>query len=176
MPRALVLVLLLACQALAGPKEPDSPKRKADDLLRDLLGLVEWRSDAKAAVARAKEEKKLALALVRASHDAAAPNDNEEIFLAATFAHPSISALIREQFVPTRVFYPGWTYTYGKVREPDPLAAMGTSASAVKPLALVVADGDGRHLGTLEGMGTFDAAPVAAFLYACLARAGIEVP
>jgi len=107
-------------------------------------------------------------ALVRASYKDDAPNANEEIFLAASLAHPAIHGLIREQFVATRLWYRGWFYTTGQVQGADPLAPLGTSAAQTKPLALVVADGDGKHIATLEGLGTFTVTQVHGFLTQCL--------
>ncbi len=137
----------------------------ADALNRDLLAMFPWAKSAADAVARAKERDRRVLALVAADSDPARLPLAESLLLCA-LAHPDLRALVDARFVPVRLSYASTQYIRGGGR--DPLEPLGTRIADAKAPALVVAGGDGRHVATLESIGTYDVERLHAFLRGAL--------
>jgi hypothetical protein len=141
----------------------------------DLLKLLPWEQTVTAARDRAHAENKLVLASVRSHPQPDKTTFAEQILLAAVLADPDVQALVRQRFVPVRVTYAPVTYVAaadGHAPRPDVLAGLGTTTADVKAPALVVSDADGRLVGRLTSLGTFDRDLTLRFLLSALARSG----
>lgn len=144
------------------------------DLGRALLEAIPWADSIAEARARAAAEDKAVLAVVRATYRPEEPCFTEQTLLAVGFADPDVRALVVSRCVPVRVAITPHQHLFPS-KGGDPLDALGTDAGAVKPLALVVADGRGRRLGTLQGLGTFAPDLIHAFLRGAIPEAASRV-
>jgi len=141
-----------------------------------LAGAATWERDADAARERARKEKRLVLAFVTGE---AAPQDSptlqEQLLTALVLAEPAVQELVRERFVLLRTGFPGQMYTQGAPAD-DPLAPLGTRVADAKPPALVACTASGRHLATLESIGTYSPPLVLRFLAGALKAAHLPPP
>ncbi|MHC4960154.1 MAG: DNRLRE domain-containing protein [Planctomycetota bacterium] len=113
-----------------------------------------------AALQRARDEKKQVLALVGASTE---PDFGEVTLIATAFAHPAVRDAVKRRFVPVRVSYRSHDWVNGDDAKSD-LRDLGTTMQKAKAPALVIATARGKHVRTLEAIGTFDHGALLEFL------------
>ncbi|MHC4162901.1 MAG: hypothetical protein ACYSUM_12290 [Planctomycetota bacterium] len=145
------------------------PVRNLDATLGEV---VSWLESTEEARAQAKRERKHVLALVLGSPTGKQRSFTETLFTAVVLADPDVRAVVRERFVPLRIGVRGQAYTLGVGRGNDPLAALGTRLAVAKPPALVVATARGKHVATLQSIGTFSPGLVHRFLAKALGKRG----
>jgi hypothetical protein len=133
--------------------------RKLEEFILDAL---EWEESVGAALQKAREKNKRVLALVTCPQPQPKPGFGETLLIATALAHPEVRALIRERYVCVRTGYAGNEYT-ARIG-PDLLQNLGTKTADAKAPALVVATGSGKHVATLEAIGTYDYGIVLQFL------------
>lgn len=164
--------LLKVANPLPVPQMPPNPDRAFE---RELLAAFPWAADLPAAKARAADENKLVLAVLRTGYQDDEANVLEQMLLAINFADPEVRNLIESCFVPVRLRVLAEQFmhrqTPAAAASTDPLLPIGTRLTNARPLAIVVATGDGRHVATLADIATFDPGAFHRFLQGALRNA-----
>jgi RNA polymerase sigma factor (sigma-70 family) len=135
---------------------PALPSREPE---RALLALLPWEKSVAGARRKARDEKKLVLACVRAGLEEDGATPDEQMLLATALADPDVLALVRARFVPIRVRYRPWEYQEarrGHPPVPDPLRELGVTLAETRAPALVVVSPDGAALAHLTDVKDLD--------------------
>jgi hypothetical protein len=171
--------LLLKVREAARGGLPAVPARQSGaqqgDLIERVLERYDWAEDVDDALRRARAEHRLVLAFTYAG-GGSSRSKHEELLATTLLGHPDLVHTVQERFVPVRIERKAWFYLYpsDKLREPDPLTPLGTSLLAARAPALVVAEPNGKHIGTLASIGTYDYGLVLSFLREALTTAAAK--
>lgn len=136
---------------------------------RRLAEFLRFETKVDVALAKAKAEKKLVLAWVQGAFESPRPTFDETVLGATVLIHPDVLGILRARYVAVRVYYNPMAYMHD-LKEPDPLAPLGTTRAKTKGPALVISDANGRHLATLASIGTWDLDLALRFLLAPLPK------
>jgi hypothetical protein len=162
------LSLLLKVRSPAGRPSPVADPT----LAKDLVASLPFEAGVAEALEKAGRTKRPVLALVRAGFDDAAESFPETTLLACALTDPDVAPLLRERFVLARVRYEPGLHLGERADPRDPLGALGTSARETRAPALVVATAQGKSLGRLAAIGTYEPGIVRRFLLATLDKRG----
>ena len=106
------------------------------------------------------------LAVVDGTNQPNQPTEGAALVHSILLTDPDVRGLVDRRFVPVVVGYFAQTFTTGG--DDGCLRALGTTVPRAKAPALVVADAKGKHLATMQSIGTFDGEAVFRFLAATL--------
>jgi len=132
-----------------------------EQVLRDI---VAWTDQPAQAMAQAKREKKHVLTFLQGSPLGKQATFEETTISAIVLADPAVHELLLRRFVALRIGVRGQSYTAGITGGADPLAPLGTRLADAKPPALIVSTASGRHVATLQSIGTYSPDMVYRFL------------
>ncbi len=127
-------------------------------------GSMTWVDDVDAAMAQARREKKRVLTFLQGEPVTERATFAETNLTAIIMMDPGVRELIQKKFVLHRASVHPQSYTAGTGAGVDPVSRYGTRLADAKPPALIVSTPRGKHVATMESIGTYSPAFVYRFL------------